>query len=57
MEKTIQVRLNNDEIAMLEEIRKYYEKAFMQKINTSTLLRFLIQKEHNWENGIELVIE
>ena len=52
----LQVLLNDDELEMFEEIKKYYSKLFCMKLSTSDILRFIIQKEWNWEHGIELEV-
>ena len=56
MNTRIQVILNHAELAQFEEIRQYYQNLFGMKLNNSDILRFIIQKEHNWENGIELEV-
>ena len=58
MDYRLNVLLNPEELKQFEDIRKYYENLFQMKtINNSMLLRFIIQKEWNWEHGIELEIK
>lgn len=57
MDNRIQVILNTEENIQFEDIRKYYEEIFGIKVNNSMLLRFIIQKEWNWEHGIELKVQ
>ena len=54
--KTVSVKLNSYELAMLDEVKEYWDQANEEPLSISQIIRWCIQIEYQREHGIQLRI-